>query len=220
MVNGTRVSELQRYINQLHLARKRCERRIEALGGQRHWVRAMPHLGPQTKKNCVCPGLTSSFGCRVGWTGADGCQGQQGRRAAAPGRHVHAKGAAARLSLLGPSAPSIPSVRSRIVVDRLATLVDLSIQHGHVLLHGVYGAQQGPRQAPVPHARKQVRCAGRGISPWPPVAKQHPCAMRSAGTASASRWCPATRSTAPRCAPTPPTFTGSTLRRRRRSAWR
>ena len=191
MVNGTRVSELQRYINQLHLARKRCERRIEALGGQRHWVRAMPHLGPQTKKNCVCPG-----------------------------RHVHAKGAAARLSLLGPSAPSIPSVRSRIVVDRLATLVDLSIQHGHVLLHGVYGAQQGPRQAPVPHARKQVRCAGRGISPWPPVAKQHPCAMRSAGTASASRWCPATRSTAPRCAPTPPTFTGSTLRRRRRSAWR
>ena len=40
-VNGVRVSELQRYINQLHLARKRCERRIEALGGQRHWVRPM-----------------------------------------------------------------------------------------------------------------------------------------------------------------------------------
>lgn len=39
LVNGVRVSEMQRYINQLHLARKRCERRIEALGGRTYWVR-------------------------------------------------------------------------------------------------------------------------------------------------------------------------------------
>ena len=38
-VNGVRVSDLQRYVNQLVLARKRCERRIEALGGPRPWVR-------------------------------------------------------------------------------------------------------------------------------------------------------------------------------------
>lgn len=38
LVNGVRVSEMQRYVNQLHLARKRCERRIEALGGQTYWV--------------------------------------------------------------------------------------------------------------------------------------------------------------------------------------
>jgi hypothetical protein len=38
-VGGVRVSDLQRYVNQLNVARKRCERRIEALGGQRHWVR-------------------------------------------------------------------------------------------------------------------------------------------------------------------------------------
>ena len=168
MVNGTRVSELQRYINQLHLARKRCERRIEALGGQRHWVRAVAHLDPQRAAPSA-QRLTRSCAVVLGagrrltrWTSRAARTTCSGAWPACPCKRCGLQGTARVPE--GSCRPRVPFAHRSWVVW-LADLPDLSIQHGHVLLHGVYGAQQGPRQAPVLHACKQVWRAVRGRSP-------------------------------------------------------